>query len=108
MWQRDGDANKDASTQYALSPNPVLTEDLQYDSKKTETEYKIYDLGDTSKWGIYGISSVTLSENSTKNKMDVEGAPSIFEKAYIPIATTAGQTYYYNFNYDLTTKKRIN
>ena len=104
MWQRDGDANKDASTQYALSPNPVLTEDLQYDSKKTETEYKIYDLGDTSKWGIYGISSVTLSENGTKNKMDVEGAPSIFEKAYIPIATTAGQTYYYNFNYDLTTK----
>ena len=104
MWQRDGDANKDASTQYALSPNPVLTEDLQYDSKKTETEYKIYDVGDTSKWGIYGISSVTLSENGTKNKMDVEGAPSIFEKAYIPIATTAGQTYYYNFNYDLTTK----
>ena len=104
MWQRDVDANKDASTQYALSPNPVLTEDLQYDSKKTETEYKIYDLGDTSKWGIYGISAVTLSENGTKNKMDVEGVPSIFEKAYIPIATTVGQTYYYNFNYDLTTK----
>ena len=107
MWQRDVDANKDASTQYALSPNPVLTEDLQYDSKKTETEYKIYDLGDTSKWGIYGISAVTLSENGTKNKMDVEGVPSIYEKAYIPIATTAGQTYYYNFNYDLTTKNTV-
>lgn len=107
MWQRDLDANKDASTQYALSPNPVLTEDLQYDSKKTETEYKIYDLGDTSKWGIYGISAVTLSENETKNKMDVEGVPSIFEKAYIPIATTVGQTYYYNFNYDLTTKNTV-
>ena len=104
MWQRDLDANKDASTQYSLSPNPVLTEDLQYDSKTVETEYKIYDLGDTSNWGIYGISAVTLSENGTKNKMDVEGVPSIYEKAYIPIATTVGQTFYYNFNYDLTTK----
>ena len=99
MYEIDPTSDKEsAGTQYATGPY-ALTEDNQFNSLKTETEYKAYDLGDLNKWGLVGMAAFNNKDNGTANQLNIKAISLAHEKAYIPIATTPGQTYYYNFNY---------
>ena len=95
-WYCDKDP---AGTQYA-GDTVTLTEDFQYDSKTNTTEYKNHDLGDMSKWGAMGADLFTITDNGSSNTISMRSVVHVWEKVYIPISTTAGKTYYFNFNYN--------